>query len=149
MMSKIRLTKEFRFEAAHALKGYNGPCSNVHGHSYILSVTVSGVPVKDSSSPKLGMVMDFSDLKQIIKENIIDPFDHSLILPSGHKDLNLPSTTDLFSKIIYTDYQPTTENMLLDLADRISSFLPAGIQLISLRLRETSSSYAEWYREDS
>lgn len=148
-MSKIRITKEFRFEAAHALKGYDGPCSNIHGHSYMLSVTLSGVPVTDPSSPKLGMVMDFSDLKKIIRENIIDQFDHALILPAGHKDLNLPVTNDVFSKVIYTDYQPTTENMLLDFVKRISSFLPSGIKLFSLRLRETSSSYAEWYLEDS
>jgi 6-pyruvoyltetrahydropterin/6-carboxytetrahydropterin synthase len=147
-MSQIRITKEFSFEAAHALKGYDGPCSNIHGHSYMLSVTVSGIPVEDPHSPKLGMVMDFSDLKKIIKENIIDPFDHSLILPSGHKDLNLPGTIDVFSKVIYTEYQPTTENMLLDFASRISSLLPTGIRLFSLRLRETSSPYVEWYSED-
>ena len=69
-MNHIRVTKEFRFEAAHALKGYDGPCKNVHGHSYELSVTVIGIPIADRQSTKLGMVMDFGDLKKIIKKQI-------------------------------------------------------------------------------
>nr|MDA3906383.1 6-carboxytetrahydropterin synthase [Bacteroidales bacterium] len=62
-MTKIRLTKEFKFETAHALKGYDGLCKHIHGHSYELLVTVIGEPLEDQNSPKLGMVMDFGDLK--------------------------------------------------------------------------------------
>ena len=79
-MNRIRVTKEFRFEAAHALKGYDGPCRNIHGHSYELSVTVTGIPETDTSSTKLGMVMDFGDLKRLVKREIIDQYDHALIL---------------------------------------------------------------------
>ncbi|MEI7897813.1 MAG: 6-carboxytetrahydropterin synthase, partial [bacterium] len=88
-MNQIRVTKEFRFEAAHALMGYDGPCKNIHGHSYELSVTVIGTPVTDRSSAKLGMVMDFGDLKKIIKKQIVDPFDHALLLNSEvpHRDI--------------------------------------------------------------
>ena len=50
-MSVIRLTKEFSFEMAHFLPGYDGLCSNVHGHSYLLHVTVAGSPSDDPSSP--------------------------------------------------------------------------------------------------
>ena len=67
-MSKIRITKEFSFETGHALYGYDGKCRNVHGHSYHLSVTVIGNPITDSSHVKLGMVIDFGDLKKIVKE---------------------------------------------------------------------------------
>ena len=86
-MTKIRLTKIFNFEAAHALMNYDGPCKNIHGHSYKLEVTIIGRPVKDESSPKDGMVMDFGDLKEIIKKSIIEQFDHSLIL---NKKTTLP-----------------------------------------------------------
>ena len=55
----IRLTKEFTFEAAHALEGYDGLCREIHGHSYRLFVTVKGTPCADESNPKFGMVMDF------------------------------------------------------------------------------------------
>ena len=67
-MSNIRITKKFSFETGHALYGYDGKCKNVHGHSYKLSVTVIGSPITDLSNVKLGMVIDFTDLKKIVKE---------------------------------------------------------------------------------
>ena len=148
-MSVIRITKEFTFEAAHALKGYDGPCRNIHGHSYKLSVTVTGVPIPSADSPKKGMVMDFGDLKKIIKKNIIDPFDHALILGTNYNEVikNLP--VDACNNMLVVDYQPTSENMLIDFASRITALLPGGIQLHSLRLRETGTSYAEWFAEDN
>ena len=60
----IRVTKKFNFEMAHALTGHDGPCKNIHGHSYFLFITISGKPINDSTDPKNGMVMDFSDLKK-------------------------------------------------------------------------------------
>ena len=55
---------------AHALFGYDGPCKNIHGHTYHLSVTLIGSPTQDTDDVKLGMVIDFSDLKKIIKDAI-------------------------------------------------------------------------------
>ena len=78
-MSKIRITKKFRFEAAHALYGYDGKCKNIHGHNYNLFVTVIGIPIKNISNVKCGMVMDFGDLKEIVNNEIIEKFDHSVI----------------------------------------------------------------------
>jgi 6-pyruvoyltetrahydropterin/6-carboxytetrahydropterin synthase len=148
-MTLIRITKEFRFEAAHALKGYDGPCRNVHGHSYELSVTITGSPVNDPSSPKNGMVMDFGDLKKIVKEHIIDPFDHALVLPAEFRGSEFEQAAEVFSKVIYSDYQPTSENMLIDFAARIRPLLPSSVKLHSLKLRETSTSYSELYLEDN
>jgi 6-pyruvoyltetrahydropterin/6-carboxytetrahydropterin synthase len=141
----IRITKEFSFEAAHALKGHDGPCRNIHGHSYKLSVTVSGVPVQDPSSPKNGMIMDFGDLKRIVKENIIDVLDHALILPSDMDIAGLRKLGESFSKVHVVEFQPTSENLLNDFASRIAGLLPPGVTLYSLKLRETANSYAEWY----
>jgi len=73
-MTKIRVTKEFTFEMAHALWNYDGPCRNIHGHSYKLYVTVFGNTLLDNTSTKLGMVMDFSELKKIVKKYVIDYF---------------------------------------------------------------------------
>src|SRR5665648_247887 len=78
MASVIRVTKEFTFEMAHALWNYDGPCRNVHGHSYRLFVTISGVPVEEPGNPKNGMVIDFSDLKYIVKKEIVNVFDHAV-----------------------------------------------------------------------
>jgi 6-pyruvoyl tetrahydropterin synthase/QueD family protein len=148
-MNQIRVTKEFSFEAAHALKGYDGPCKNVHGHSYILSVTVIGVPNDDRESAKFGMVMDFSDLKRIIKEHIVAPLDHAFLLNSDVPYQDLEKLGDPFTNIMTVPYQPTSENFLLDFAKRITELLPAGVKLHSMRLRETANSYAEWYAEDN
>jgi 6-pyruvoyltetrahydropterin/6-carboxytetrahydropterin synthase len=79
-MTKIRVTKYYDFEMAHALWNYDGLCKNIHGHSYKLHVTVIGVPIDDSSSTKDGMVIDFSDLKRIVKTKIVDVFDHSFVV---------------------------------------------------------------------
>jgi 6-pyruvoyltetrahydropterin/6-carboxytetrahydropterin synthase len=78
-MSNIRITKQFSFETGHALYGYDGKCKNVHGHSYKLSVTVIGTPISDAQNVKFGMVIDFTDLKKIVKEEIVDQFDHATV----------------------------------------------------------------------
>ena len=146
--SVIRLTKEFRFEAAHALWNYDGLCRNVHGHSYVLQVTIKGVAVTEENNPKQGMVMDFSDLKKIVKENIVLPFDHALIVNAHTPHKELEYTHQMFGKVLAVPYQPTCENMIVDFAARIKEKLPAHVQLHALRLYETSSSFAEWYADD-
>jgi len=146
-MASIRITKEFSFEAAHALKGYDGPCRNIHGHSYKLSVTVSGTPIAGHQSPKRGMILDFSELKHIMKQEVIDRMDHALILPSDVDVDEMKKLGETFSKVIVVDYQPTSENMLIDFAERIRQALPAGVKLFSMKLRETATSYAEWFAE--
>ena len=148
-MSTIRITKEFRFEAAHALRGYDGPCKSIHGHSYELAVTVTGTPVGDKESPKTGMVMDFGDLKKIIKKNIIDSVDHSLILNKDYPVEDVQKIREVFCNIVWVDYQPTSENLLDDFSKKIIPLLPEGVKLFSLRLRETANSYAEWYASDN
>jgi len=147
-MTTIRISKEFNFDMAHALLGYDGLCKNIHGHSYTLVVTVLGSPLKDDASPKNGMLIDFKDLKNIIKQQIIDRFDHALVLNSlTAKDL-LDMLMKNYDKIVLLDYQPTTENMIADMAHQIRDLLPGNLTLFSLRLRETPSSYAEWFAGD-
>jgi 6-pyruvoyltetrahydropterin/6-carboxytetrahydropterin synthase len=148
-MSRIRVTKQFRFEAAHALKGHDGACRNIHGHSYELSVTILGTPNADPGSSKFGMVMDFGDLKKLIHKSVIDLFDHALILYDEDQAKDLHRRGEPFSNIILVPYQPTSENMLLDFAGRIGKLLPAGITLHNLRLRETAASFAEWHASDN
>lgn len=147
-MNTIRITKEFNFEMAHALFGYDGPCKNVHGHSYQLSVTLKGKSIVDPGNPKLGMVIDFTDLKKIVKP-IVDELDHATILNATTEHKQLAEKNLLFSKLVLVDYQPTCENMLIDIASRIKNKLPETVHLHHLHLRETPSSYAEWYAEDN
>lgn len=148
-MSRIRITKEFSFEMAHALIGYDGPCRNIHGHSYSLQVTVIGNPIEETNHPKLGMVMDFSDLKHIVKKTIVDVFDHALVLNKAMEPLMNDSIIHQFSHVIFLDYQPTSELMVADFAGRISNELPSDLKLYRVLLRETATSFAEWYAADN
>lgn len=148
-MAKIRITKEFKFETAHALKGYDGLCKHIHGHSYELLVTIIGDPIEDKSSPKLGMVMDFGDLKKIVREEIVDKMDHALVLNTDSAQAHkLLAQDEMFNRVMIVDYQPTSEKMLVDFAARIKPRLPKGIELYSMLLRETVTSYAEWFASD-
>jgi len=149
-MSRIRITKQFSFETGHALYGYDGKCKNVHGHSYKLSVTVIGTPITDRNNVKFGMVIDFSDLKKIVEEEIVDQFDHATVFNQTTPHVSLAKElSDRGHHVILVDYQPTSENMVIDFAEKIKNRLPESIQLHSLKLQETDSSFAEWYANDN
>ncbi len=81
-MAKIRITKRFHFEMAHALYAYEGLCRNIHGHSYNLEVTVTGEAGQRPGDPCDGMVIDFHVLKNLVKTHITDRFDHALMINS-------------------------------------------------------------------
>jgi 6-pyruvoyltetrahydropterin/6-carboxytetrahydropterin synthase len=149
-MSTIRITKQFNFETGHALYGYDGKCRNVHGHSYKLSVTVIGKPIEDTKHVKLGMVIDFTDLKKIVKEEIVDKFDHATVFNKNTPHVELAKELENRGhNVILVNYQPTSENMIIDFAERIQKRLPKSIRLHSLKLQETESSYAEWHAADN
>ena len=149
-MSKIRITKQFSFETGHALYGYDGKCRNVHGHSYKLSVCVIGEPITDKDNVKFGMVIDFGDLKKIVKEEIVDVFDHATVFNKNTPHVELAKELkNRDHNVLLVDYQPTSEMMVIDFAEKIKKRLPHNLQLHSLKLQETATSYAEWYASDN
>lgn len=148
-MAIVRVTKEFRFEMAHALWNYDGLCKNIHGHSYILYVTIKGEPISNINDVKYGMVMDFGDLKKIVNESIVNKMDHSLVISEHSKHEHLLQTEQMFDRRHILNYQPTCENMVIDFSERIIKLLPDNIKLQSLRLFETATSYAEWNADDN
>ena len=149
-MATIRLTKEFTFEAAHSLEGYDGACREIHGHSYRLFVTIKGEPSRDAYDPKQGMVRDFGLLKSIVNEQIISRLDHAFIMRYSQQGEELRDVlSPYYHNIVLVDYQPTCENMLADFAERLLESLPDDVELYSLRLHETATSFAEWFAEDN
>ncbi|WP_178986485.1 6-pyruvoyl trahydropterin synthase family protein [Winogradskyella helgolandensis] len=149
-MSKIRITKQFSFETGHALYGYDGKCKNVHGHSYHLFVTVIGTPIADATNVKFGMVIDFGDLKKIVKEEIVDVFDHATVFNKNTPHVELARELEARDhNVLLVDYQPTSEMMVIDFAEKIKQRLPETIKLYSLKLSETTSSFAEWFASDN
>lgn len=147
-MPIVRVTKIFYFEASHALLNYNGLCRNIHGHSYKLYVTVKGNIIEDNNQSNLGMVMDFSVLKKIVNEHIVDVFDHSFLVNKSENVDFEKFGSELFERIHYLKFQPTCENLVVHFAEVLKSKLPDGIILCKIRLHETNSSYSEWLIED-
>ena len=96
------------------------------------------------------MVMDFSDLKKIVNHEVVNVFDHATILNQNTPHRELATVLqDLDHHIILVDYQPTTENMVVDFAKKITQRLPETVKLFSLKLQETESSFAEWFASDN
>lgn len=120
----LTLTKIFMFEACHNLPHHRGACHNLHGHSYKLEVTICGDIEKDTSSARCGMIIDFKELKDIVNREVIYKYDH--------KYLN-----DFFEN-------PTAEIMVKRIAEDINKELPEGVSLVSCKLWETTTSYAEY-----
>lgn len=124
MNKKITITRRFSFDAAHYLPGHEGKCQNLHGHTYQLEVTVGRDELIPGGSSE-GMVMDFSELKNIVNRLVVDPLDHQCL-----NEL-LP-------------YRPTAENMVSHFYDVLAPVLESfGAQVIRIRLWESPESYAE------
>jgi 6-pyruvoyltetrahydropterin/6-carboxytetrahydropterin synthase len=145
-MSIVRVTKEFSFDMAHALADYEGKCNNIHGHTYLLSVTVSGKPIPPNVDDTTGMVIDFSDLKNIVVNQIIETFDHALVVWFGDDRFRELSK---YPHVLFTPYHPTCENLLIDFVARLRRIFKEQVKLKCVVLRETPTSYASWYAEDN
>lgn len=148
-MTKIRVTKEFTFDCAHALYNYDGLCRNIHGHTYKLFVTVIGIVSSNETSSSYGMIIDFSVLKELVKKHIVDVYDHSLVV---NKKIKFPTEFINYQdkdKYIEFDGQATCENMVVKFASDLIKVLPTSITLFSVKLYETPTSYAEWFASDN
>ena len=132
---------------AHALFGYDGLCKNIHGHSYRLWVTIIGNVLEEENHVKNGMVLDFSLLKKIVKPEIVDKYDHSLVLNANSPHANIDFSA--FEKVFLLPYQPTSENLVYDFVQVIKEKLPKNVSLHKVVLSETANSYAEWCADDN
>jgi 6-pyruvoyltetrahydropterin/6-carboxytetrahydropterin synthase len=148
-MPKIRITKRFHFEMAHMLHAYEGPCRNIHGHSYILEVTLAGEPLISPGNPRDGMIMDFGELKNMVKEHIISRFDHALVINSLIPEEQQELLAKTSEKLLVVDFQPTTENIAGWIAGIVQEHLPKNVAVYSVRLYETGTSFAEWFAGDN
>lgn len=133
----LSITKLFSFEAAHRISNYQGACSQVHGHSYKLQITISAEMPGEND-----MVLDFKILKELVQSHILALLDHSLMLKDNTENrqffLNYPG------KIYWMDSEPTAERMLLDISRRLEPVLPGHVNLEEIVLFETETSFAKW-----
>lgn len=142
----VRVTKRFTFEMAHALRCHDGMCAQIHGHSYVLDVTLNGTPREEPGDPKDGMVIDFAELKKLVNAAVIMHYDHALVLHASDREM-VAADHELFGRVRFTPWQPTCENVLLDIVDRLHKVIPVAARLHRVRLQETATSWAEWDAE--
>jgi 6-pyruvoyltetrahydropterin/6-carboxytetrahydropterin synthase len=95
------------------------------------------------------MVVDFGDLKAIVKDTILNTYDHALVLNEDAPYSKSEVISNEFEKVILVPYQPTCENLLLSFVEKLKPLFPMNNQLISIRLEETPTSFAEWNASDN
>lgn len=145
----LEITKEFTFDSAHMLPNHEGKCRNLHGHTYKLQITITSRGIV-SQGPEEGMLIDFGNLSRIIKESVVEPWDHAFLCNTTSNNAFEKELEDLClrykKKIVLLDYEPTAELMVLKIRDILQKAMaPTRVYPSRIRLYETPTSYAEWH----
>lgn len=148
----MRITRRLEFDAGHRIPDHRSQCRHMHGHRYVLEVTLSGDIIREDGSPANGMVMDFSEVKAIARANVVDVWDHAFLVWCADTQVlaflhSLPG-----HKTVVLDAVPTAENLahiaftLLDAAYRDS--YGNHLRLERVRLFETPNCWADALRDE-
>ena len=86
----ISVTRRLEFDAGHRIPDHRSQCRNLHGHRYVLEITLTGDVVQAPGESDNGMLMDFSEIKQIAKQHIVDVWDHAFLVYEGDAAARLP-----------------------------------------------------------
>lgn len=107
----MRITRRLEFDSGHRIPDHQSQCRHLHGHRYVIEITLSGDIIRQSGSPINGMVMDFSDIKALAKENLVDAWDHAFLV--WRSDTVLRSFLESLPghKTVVLDVVPTAENL--------------------------------------
>ena len=138
------LTSEIKFDAAHRLSNYKGKCSQIHGHTYRVIVTI-----KSNKLNSWGAIMDFGELKKILKTHIGDKYDHKTILMFKDNENQIIGRVLNKDGIVWTSSNPTAENMARDIwNDLIPVFnIIINIKLVKVTVYETATNAATYQNE--
>ena len=134
---KTKIAEEFKWEMGHRLPFHDGPCKNLHGHTYRMRIEIEGELMQN------GMVLDYYDLKQMVMP-ILEELDHSFIVDSTDQVMiDFLESNEMKHKII--DYFSTAENLTTLMIDQIVPKLKEhkNISSLTLRLNETEDVYSE------
>ena len=143
----MQITTRLEFDAGHRIPNHNSQCRNLHGHRYALEITLSGDIINQEKASENGMVMDFSDVKKIAKDCVVDVWDHAFLvfvddLPVLDFLNSLPNhKTVIFARV------PTAENMAAEafriLKSEYKDTYGNHLKLERVRLYETPNSWAD------
>ncbi len=154
----ITCTKRLEFDAAHRLLNHTGPCRYLHGHRYCAEITVQATKLDD-----LGMVLDFSVIKEKVGKWVLDNWDHNILLHKDdpllaiHEDLesSFGGRGSRYRQLLFgdkppfimSDRNPTAENMAEMLFIQSQILLPNHLKVTHVRLYETPSSFADFHAD--
>ena len=145
------VTRRLEFDAGHRIPDHKSQCRHLHGHRYVLEVTLAGNIIERPGDPANGMVMDFSDVKSLANEHVVAKWDHAFLVYSGDSAVVDFLSTIPGHKTVTLDRIPTAEN----LADEAFRILDAvyrdtygnELRLERVRLYETPNCWADAIRK--
>jgi 6-pyruvoyltetrahydropterin/6-carboxytetrahydropterin synthase len=146
----MQITRRLEFDAGHRIPNHNSQCRHLHGHRYAIEITLSGNIITTEGVSEQGMVMDFSDVKRIAKERVVDAWDHAFLVYRGDAMVLDFLNTIPEHKTVVLDVVPTAENLakvafdLLDSAYRDT--FGNNLKLERVRLYETPNNWADHQR---
>lgn len=143
----MQITTRLEFDAGHRIPHHKSQCRNLHGHRYAIEITLSGDIINDESASEDGMVMDFSDVKKIAKEAIVNVWDHAfLVYKNDAEVLSFLNTLENHKTVIFPTV-PTAENMAQEafkiLKAQYHHTYGNHLKLEKVRLYETPNNWAD------
>ena len=143
----MEITTRLEFDAGHRIPHHNSQCRNLHGHRYVIEITLGGDIIKKEQTSENGMVMDFSDVKRIARESVVDDWDHAfLVYEKDGVVLDFLNTLPDHKTVIFKEV-PTAENMAAEafriLQDKYQDTYGNHLKLMRVRLYETPNSWAD------
>ncbi|MDF2861519.1 MAG: queD [Achromobacter mucicolens] len=143
----ISVTRRLEFDAGHRIPDHRSQCRNLHGHRYVLEITLTGDVVQAPGESDNGMVMDFSEIKHVAKTHIVDVWDHAFLVFEGDTAVRGFLDTLPGHKTVVLDRIPTAENLATivfeTLAPHYHGHYGAELRLTRVRLYETPNCWAD------
>ncbi|MDQ0339082.1 6-pyruvoyltetrahydropterin/6-carboxytetrahydropterin synthase [Caldalkalibacillus uzonensis] len=143
MPNEVIVSKRFTFDSAHQLVGHKGKCANLHGHTYILEVMVKGETKCEQHGSDEGFVIDFADLKDIVKLKVLNSLDHAFLAKGDEPVIDVLKASG--SKVVILGFRTTVENLAIYICRTLKN---AGLPLYAVRLYETPTSWAQVMADD-
>jgi len=145
------ITRRLEFDAGHRIPDHRSLCRHLHGHRYAIEITVSGDVTRQDGNPRNGMVLDFSEIKSLLRVTIVDVWDHAFLVYRGDTQLRefLDSMPD--HRTVVLDVVPTAENLAAEafrqLAPGIANLCDKTLTLEQVRIYETPNCWADATKE--
>jgi 6-pyruvoyltetrahydropterin/6-carboxytetrahydropterin synthase len=148
----MQITRRLEFDAGHRIPDHQSQCRHLHGHRYVLEITLAGEIIEAAGQPNNGMVMDFSEVKQIAMRHVVEPWDHAFLAFKGDTLITGFLATLPGHKTVLLDRVPTAENLArlaFEILDPVYKDTYGNhLHLAQVRLYETPNCWADCHRSD-